>query len=198
LPTTLLTLNLQGTKISNNGLRNLSETCPSLQSLNLYLTNITDEGLKYLVDGCPQLEELSLDSCMKITDVGLRYLSDRCHELHSLNLCRCLKVTDMGLQYLAKECPKLSYLVLDYCKITDEGLRNLSTLEHLTTLKIKMTNTTPEGQKTFFPGLSTESTHAAKSSFVASTDSPAVRDKTSSVSHDRFERVSSRDNLAKI
>ncbi|MDO4573593.1 MAG: hypothetical protein Q4D98_00095 [Planctomycetia bacterium] len=65
----------------------------------------------------------------------------------ALSLNRCEKITDRSLEFLARHCPELRQLQLGGCPgITDDGLRQLATLENLESLALwKNRQITSEG-----------------------------------------------------
>jgi hypothetical protein len=115
--TQLRTLNLDGTKVSDEGLAHLKGL--PLQALHLNGTKVSDEGLADL-DGLP-LQVLNLNDT-QITDAGLAHLSDS-RDLSSLYLANTL-ITDEGLAHL-KNLTRLSILDLRGTKILDPGLAHL-------------------------------------------------------------------------
>ncbi|XP_075812434.1 F-box and leucine-rich repeat protein 13 [Microtus pennsylvanicus] len=94
----------------------------SLISVDLSGTLITNEGLSTL-SRHKRLRELSLSECINITDVGIRItdggleaLSAKCHYLHILDISGCILLTDQILQDLQIGCKQLRILKMRYCR----------------------------------------------------------------------------------
>jgi Leucine-rich repeat (LRR) protein len=58
----------------------LGKPCPNLMTLDLGGTNITDEGLKAVAEHCPNLTDLRLAGT-KITDEGAKAVAEHCPNL---------------------------------------------------------------------------------------------------------------------
>jgi hypothetical protein len=52
----------------------LAAACPALLSVNVRGTRITDDALEALASECPRLADLNLECCLAITDVGIEAL----------------------------------------------------------------------------------------------------------------------------
>jgi Leucine-rich repeat (LRR) protein len=96
-------LNLQGTQVTNAGLKELAGL-KSLQTLNLSNTKVTDVGLKDLA-GLKSLHSLDLGRT-QVTDKGLKELAGF-KSLQTLNL-GFTRVTDAGVAELQKALPACS------------------------------------------------------------------------------------------
>ena len=123
--TSVLSLNLADTRITDNGLRYLSKL-DNLWILSLRGTRVTDEGLVHLT-GLSNLDELVLDDT-NITGQGLQHLS----RLPSLSTLR-LQGTAIDDASLAKlhQLSSLEMVMLAGTPITDAGLEHLQTLDGL-------------------------------------------------------------------
>lgn len=124
-------------KITDDGLRHLSDGLHNLQSLNLsFCASITDSGLKHLAR-ISSLRELNLRSSDTISDIGLAYLAENNSRLTILDVSFCNKVGDQGLLHISQGLFNLRSLSLNACPITDEGLGRIArTLTDLRTLNI--------------------------------------------------------------
>ena len=112
--------------ITNEGLRFISEGCPSLMFLDLgYCNHIDDSGLAFL-SRCRSLRHLDMVLCRAVSDIGLMHLSQGCTLLERLILASCFDISSIGMMYLARGCPSLVHLHVGGCDITDEGLLHLS------------------------------------------------------------------------
>ena len=108
----------------------------TLTSLDLSDTKITNEGLEALAKHCKNLTSLNLGSCRQITDKGLKALAENCSNLTSLDLYHT-KINDVGLKAVAPYLGNLTSLRLDDTKITDKGLKALAPyLGNLTSLNL--------------------------------------------------------------
>ncbi|XP_048952596.1 dynein regulatory complex subunit 6 isoform X9 [Canis lupus dingo] len=107
----------------------------SLVSVDLSGTNISNEGLMSL-SRHKKLKELSLSECYKITDVGIQItdsamemLSAKCHYLHILDISGCVLLTDQMLEDLQMGCKQLRILKMQYCRlISKEAARRMSSM----------------------------------------------------------------------
>ncbi len=153
----LRTLNLEGTKVSDKGLRFLRKI-PNLETLELSVhdpgviisddsaealgkittlrklslggVKITDAGLKH-IGALTRLENLALDHT-KVTNAGLAHLTQLSHLQHFL--CNGLLITDEGAAHLAK-IPSLLHLH-GSLNLTDQGAILLGKLPKLESLSV--------------------------------------------------------------
>jgi hypothetical protein len=82
-------------------------------------TKLTNQSIKYLSQSCPtlMLEHLSLSHCNEVTDNGIEHLSQGCHRLKTLHLDECHAChTRQSLQQLSEGCLLLEYLSLCFCE----------------------------------------------------------------------------------
>ena len=161
--TNLLSLDLQDTDVSDDGLQELkplvnlrslvlARTCvgdaglehlksiPSLRSLNLSRLKITDRGMQS-IRGLTQLTELTL-RCPTVTDAGLECLTGLTG-LRSLSL-QDTQATDAALKHL-KALTRLRRLNIRGTKASDAGLRHLAALVELKSLDIGNTRVSDAG-----------------------------------------------------
>jgi hypothetical protein len=128
LPSTLPRLWLDGSPITDEGLRHLRHMT-ALVSLSLDKTQISNAGLEHL-HSLPMLTTLSLRGT-RIGDSGLETLC-ALTSIERLNLSQT-RVTDAGLVYL-KDLPSLNFLSLAGTQLTDESvvhLKAMATLKYL-------------------------------------------------------------------
>ncbi|KAF4020043.1 hypothetical protein G4228_011935 [Cervus hanglu yarkandensis] len=95
----------------------------SLVSVDLSGTDISNEGLMTL-SRHRKLKELSVSECDKITDFGIQItdsamemLSAKCHYLHVLDVSGCILLTDQMLENLEMGCRQLRILKMQYCRL---------------------------------------------------------------------------------
>lgn len=140
----LVELTLSNTKITDAGLDNLTKL-KKLKKLRLSRTVITDKGMWALAK-CERIEDLDL-SQTEIGDFGVRELT-ALPRLKHLNLY-LTKVTDSGLDAFKKgdhrSAAKITWLNLDKCPITDDGIPKLSSLVNLEWLHLGGTALTDAG-----------------------------------------------------
>ncbi|KAG5210260.1 hypothetical protein JEQ12_015454 [Ovis aries] len=110
----------------------------SLVSVDLSGTDISNEGLMTL-SRHRKLKELSVSECDKITDFGIQItdsamemLSAKCHYLHVLDVSGCILLTDQMLENLAMGCRQLRILKMQYCRLISKeaALRMSSLVQH--------------------------------------------------------------------
>ncbi|KAM5303792.1 F-box and leucine-rich repeat protein 13 [Glossophaga mutica] len=149
----LVSVDLSGTSISNEGLMILSRH-KKLKELSLSECNkITDIGIQAFCKGslilehldvsyCPQLSDefiiavaiycinitsLNIAGCPKITDSAMEVLSAKCHYLHILDTSGCVLLTDQMLENLQIGCKQLRILKMQYCRhISKEAAEKMS------------------------------------------------------------------------
>lgn len=136
---TLSRLNLAGTRITDDALRDVSRAT-TLQALCLNRTQIGDQGLRHLAN-LQGLETLNLDETA-VTDKGLRYLADL-QRLEVLSLDKT-SITDEGLRCLVG-LKSLRRLSLRDTAIANAGLLSLEHLDRLASLTLWNTKVTREG-----------------------------------------------------
>ncbi|XP_005250264.1 F-box and leucine-rich repeat protein 13 isoform X4 [Homo sapiens] len=137
----LVSIDLSGTDISNEGLNVLSRHkklkelsvsecyritddgiqafCKSsliLEHLDVsYCSQLSDMIIKALAIYCINLTSLSIAGCPKITDSAMEMLSAKCHYLHILDISGCVLLTDQILEDLQIGCKQLRILKMQYC-----------------------------------------------------------------------------------
>ena len=90
----------------------MSEKCNGLETLNIQsCTKITDNGIKYISDGCPQLTSINISNCRELTDISLLHLANGCSSLISIDISGT-KITDNGLKLLVSQSSKLQNISL--------------------------------------------------------------------------------------
>ncbi|MCI12088.1 F-box/LRR-repeat protein, partial [Trifolium medium] len=65
---------------------------PNLEVLNLMRTRLDDQALYAISNSCPGLLQLSLQLCKDITNKGVIHVVKNCTKLREINLDDCLKV----------------------------------------------------------------------------------------------------------
>ncbi len=84
--------------MSDVGILQLSNSCPSLELLHLARSElafkITDVAMLGLGERCRQLTDLDVSGCSFLTDAGLEWLAGGCNQLMTLKLRGLYKLTD--------------------------------------------------------------------------------------------------------
>ncbi|XP_025729030.1 F-box and leucine-rich repeat protein 13 [Callorhinus ursinus] len=151
----LLSVDLSGTHISNEGLMILSRhkklkelslsECYKITDVGIqafckgslilehldvsYCPQLTDEIIKALAIYCIHLTSLSIAGCPKITDSAMEMLSAKCHYLHILDISGCILLTDQMLEDLQRGCRQLRILKMQYCRcISKEAAKRMSSI----------------------------------------------------------------------
>lgn len=124
------------TRITDNGMKAMSEGCSNLEHLNLETCCITGECLQHLSKNCKMLKTLDLRSCSSLQIQFLSQIWQYFPNLTTLKLSGIGHVTDDCFQQLSSfgphlaelQCfPKFITLYLDSCSfITDTSLLHLS------------------------------------------------------------------------
>ncbi|XP_061054215.1 F-box and leucine-rich repeat protein 13 [Eubalaena glacialis] len=151
----LVSVDLSGTDISNEGLMTLSRhkklkelslsECDKITDIGIqafckgslilehldvsYCPQLSDEIIKALAIYCINLTSLSIAGCPKITDSALEMLSAKCHYLHILDVSGCILLTDQMLVNLQMGCKQLRILKMLYCRlISKEAAKRMSSI----------------------------------------------------------------------
>jgi Leucine Rich repeat len=135
-----LTLGLGGSKITNQGLAELSDL-RELEHLDLSNTAISDDGLQHLKN-LTGLRFLALNNS-KVTGTGLQHLK-ALGDLAELELTDC--ATDEGLKTISG-AKNLQRLLLDSSKVTDDGIKQIKTCSNMRLLTLGSTQVTDAGLK---------------------------------------------------
>jgi serine/threonine protein kinase len=106
----------------------------NLEGLSLSSTSVTNEDLKCLV-GLPQLKELCLDTCKNLDDECLDTISKFSALEVFVARDQKSRLTDRGISKLAK-CRRLSFIQIDGADITDDGVRNLLSLQNMLDIRL--------------------------------------------------------------
>ncbi|XP_012069470.1 F-box/LRR-repeat protein 4 isoform X1 [Jatropha curcas] len=124
----LVSLDLQGCYVGDNGLAAIGRGCKRLEDLNLrFCEGLTDTGLVELAQGCGKsLKTVSVAACAKITDISLEAVSSYCKSLESLSL-DSESIHNEGVLSVAQGCPSLKVLKLQCINVTDEALMAVGT-----------------------------------------------------------------------
>lgn len=110
-----------GKQLDDQGLLNLSNSCPSLADLTLsYCAFITDAGVGHLAS-CSKLSSLKLNFAPRITGCGILSVVVGCKNLSVLHLIRCLNVSGAEwIEYLGK-LETIENLSIKNCRAIGEG-----------------------------------------------------------------------------
>ncbi|XP_045819872.1 SCF E3 ubiquitin ligase complex F-box protein grrA-like [Trifolium pratense] len=82
-------------------LRSINSEASILEVLNLAHSRIDDEGLYQISKTCPQLLQLDLEHCHNVTEKGVQLAVENCTRLREINLQHCHKVsTDIVSQMI--------------------------------------------------------------------------------------------------
>nr|KAF6469411.1 F-box and leucine rich repeat protein 13 [Molossus molossus] len=135
----LISLDLSGTDISNEGLMILSRH-RKLKELSLSeCYKITDAGIQALCKGSKILEHLDVSYCLQLSDVIIVSLAIYCLNLTSLSIAGCPKITDSAIEILSAKCHYLHILDISGCiLLTDQIFEDLQIgCKQLRILKMK-------------------------------------------------------------
>ncbi|CAK6434607.1 unnamed protein product [Pipistrellus nathusii] len=151
----LISLDLSGTNISNEGLLKLSRhkklkelslaecyqftdhgiqafcrTSKNLEHLDVsYCTQLSNEFIVTLSIYCLELTFLSIAGCTEITDSAMEVLSAKCHYLHILDISGCALLTDEVIDFLQMGCQQLRILRMQNCTlISREAAMKMSSI----------------------------------------------------------------------
>ncbi|XP_027782093.1 F-box and leucine-rich repeat protein 13 [Marmota flaviventris] len=151
----LVSLDLSGTVISNEGLIMLSRhkklkelslsECYKITDLGIqafcknsvllehldvsYCLQLSDDIIKTIAIYCVCLTSLSIAGCPQITDLAIEMLSAKCRYLHILDISGCIRLTDQILEDLKVGCKQLRILKMQYCRhISMEAAHKMSSV----------------------------------------------------------------------
>jgi len=103
----------------------VSRHLPKLISLGVEGCKISDKGLSNAAGSLSNLEELDLGSNL-ITDVGIHQAVSHLKGLTDMTLTGCMTITDASIESIVKEMPCLTHLGIESClKITEESVERL-------------------------------------------------------------------------
>ncbi|CAJ2638872.1 F-box/LRR-repeat protein 20-like [Trifolium pratense] len=74
-------------------LRSINSEASILEVLNLAHSRIDDEGLYQISKSCPRLLQLDLEHCYDVTEKGVKLATENCTCLRDFNLRHCRKVS---------------------------------------------------------------------------------------------------------
>ncbi|XP_040921472.1 uncharacterized protein si:ch73-173p19.1 isoform X2 [Toxotes jaculatrix] len=138
----LQTLNLDGTGVTEVSLKYLA-TLPALSSLSLAGIPVTDGNHALQIISGLKLTHLTLPGRHSVKDSGLLYLADL-SLLSELDLTDYTQVTDQGVKQLST-MTRLKKLSLSNTQVTDAGLPSLRGLQELQDLCLDRTAVTSRG-----------------------------------------------------
>lgn len=130
----------QGRVVANN------KVCQAVRgtALELYDQVVTSDDLEALFLSFPHLTRLQLMKC-SLDDTCAKVLS-KFKKLTSVDLSANFKITDAGVAFLTS-LTQLQSVVLDYCSVSDVGLKSLKKLSSLQVLSVRNTLVTGDGLK---------------------------------------------------
>lgn len=116
-------------KVTDWGILRIAQSMPGLRDVGLSETKVTDNGIADLTRSCVNLHALHLARCVNITDTGVESVITHCRaKITSLNLASCQSVSDECVKRLIELCPILS--CLDVSKLPCRKLSDV--LEEIT------------------------------------------------------------------
>ncbi|XP_023580075.1 F-box/LRR-repeat protein 13 isoform X2 [Octodon degus] len=119
-------------KITNAGIEAFCKSSPILEHLDVsYCPQLSEEIIKALAIYCRGLTSLSIAGCPQFTDSAIEMLSAKCHYLHVLDISGCVLLTDQILSDLQRGCRQLRILKMQYCRqiSTEAALRMSSVVQ---------------------------------------------------------------------
>ena len=133
--------------MTDNSLRTLLMSCPSIASLSLaHLPFITDRMLSSTASQLANLTILSLNGCTHVADSSVIALANHCKKLTSLSLFS-LNITDESVKAITTNCTELTSLSISGCTlVTDVGGVTIAQLKSLVSLYLNaatITDVTP-------------------------------------------------------
>lgn len=135
-PTEQLLGGIDVAKVLTGGLQHQIRQERQRKELIVADRNVTDQEMIAL-RGANSIESLNLSYCENVGDIGLAYAWHL--PLSSLNL-KDTSISDQACAGIAEHFPNLYFLSLQQTAVTDEGVRYLSTLKHLNTIDLKVTD----------------------------------------------------------
>uniref|UniRef100_A0A6B2LBN3 F-box/LRR-repeat protein 15-like leucin rich repeat domain-containing protein n=1 Tax=Arcella intermedia TaxID=1963864 RepID=A0A6B2LBN3_9EUKA len=137
------------TRLSDQHLRVLLRNpCTTVQSINLSFTNITDLGIHLLAKQCPNLTSINLKCCAHVSSKGLSAIAQYCARIERLNVAECQQVSDLGIQLIAQQSKtNLKSIDLSHCKLITDSIFHYLCFHcpNLDTLKLQGTSVTSQG-----------------------------------------------------
>ncbi|XP_016075052.1 PREDICTED: F-box/LRR-repeat protein 13 isoform X1 [Miniopterus natalensis] len=105
-------------KITNAGIQAFCKGSQILEHLDVsYCSQLSDEFITTVAIYCLNLTSLSIAGCSKITDSAMEMLSAKCHYLHILDISGCVLLTDQIFEDLQRGCKQLRILKMQNCRL---------------------------------------------------------------------------------
>ncbi|XP_038597415.1 dynein regulatory complex subunit 6 isoform X2 [Tachyglossus aculeatus] len=122
----LFSIDLSGTTISDSGLAALSQRGQIKQLTVSECKNITDLGIQMFCENTTALDYLDVSYCLQLSCEMVKNVAICCHRLTALNIAGCPRVTDIGLQFLSENCRYLHSLDISGCiHLSDKTIKAL-------------------------------------------------------------------------
>lgn len=98
-------------RVTDSAVSSIAANVPGLREIGLSETRVSNDGIKDLTRFCSKLEAVYLARCGSISDPAVESIISNCGpRLKSLNLASCQNVTDTCVEKLITECPQLNCL----------------------------------------------------------------------------------------
>jgi len=124
--------------------------------LDLTSCIVDDLTLNTVAKTCIRLKYINLNSLrhkrIDVTSNGVIDIALRCKNLETFFLKNCVNVDDISVKAVALNCFQLRKFNISGCKITDNSLKDLSTLNHLESINFACTSITDNGVSALVKG----------------------------------------------
>ncbi|CAF0707679.1 unnamed protein product [Brachionus calyciflorus] len=90
----------------------------NLEHLKLYRTKVDQNSMFKIIESCQNLKYLNIGSCFQLNDFDsiMSCISENLKQIESLDLWRSYSLTNLGLKRIASKCKNLKELDLGWCK----------------------------------------------------------------------------------
>lgn len=85
-----------------------------------YCSKVSDSGLKVITDVIQQLQSLNLQHCHLVSDAGVLTIAHKLSHLRNLNLRQCFGITSDAVVALFQKCRLLEELYLSDCRLIND------------------------------------------------------------------------------
>ncbi|XP_075455745.1 F-box and leucine-rich repeat protein 13 isoform X2 [Ascaphus truei] len=134
----LIYLDLSGcTQITVDGFKCIAAGCSTLQQLKINdMFTLTDNCILALLENCQHITSVCLVGSPHLSDAGFKVLVQG-RKLTKIKVEGNNRITDASIKMISKFCPNLNHFYVADCqKITDIGIKAVSTLKNIIVLNV--------------------------------------------------------------
>ncbi len=112
------------TRVTDWSIGKVARAMPKLTDISLSETKVTDNGLLELTTYCTKLRAIHLAKCSDVTNVGATNIVKNLRDtIEELTLASCSRISDDNIAYIVRNCFKLRWI--DVCKLPCRDIDHL-------------------------------------------------------------------------